>query len=82
MDNDARISIVRDFQVGVDYIGLGYNEDVFTITNDFAGNINYTSEGTNLIVETDYYGTIVFENLSAQDQDNLMTSFVDTFLIA
>lgn len=82
LDNEARISIVRDFQVGIDYIGLGYNDDVSNITNDFAGNISYTSEGTNLIVQTDFYGTIVFENLTAQDQDNLINSFVDTFLIA
>jgi len=82
LDNEARIFIVRDFQVGIDYIGLGYNDDVFNITNDFAGNISYTSEGTNLIVQTDFYGTIVFENLTAQDQDNLINSFVDKFLIA
>ena len=69
--NDAdRVTTITDFQVGVDELAISndfYNR--FDVGNTIYGNVYDSVIGTgDMIVTTDNYGTVIFQNLTAEDQ--------------
>ena len=69
-DDIERVTKIIDFQVGVDELAFSndyYNR--FDVTNMIIGNIDDPVIGAgDMIVTTDNYGTVVFQNLSIEDQ--------------
>jgi len=69
--NDAdRVTTITDFQVGVDELAISndfYNR--FDVSNTIYGNVYDPVIGAgDMIVTTDNYGTVIFQNLSIEDQ--------------
>ena len=69
--NDAdRVTTITDFQVGVDELAISndfYNR--FDVGNTIYGNVYDPVIGTgDMIVTTDNYGTVIFQNLTIEDQ--------------
>ena len=69
--NDAdRVTTITDFQVGVDELAISndfYNR--FDVSNTIYGNVYDPVIGAgDMIVTTDNYGTVIFQNLTVEDQ--------------
>ena len=69
--NDAdRVTTITDFQVGVDELAISndfYNR--FDVSNTIYGNVDDPVIGAgDMIVTTDNYGTVIFQNLTVEDQ--------------
>lgn len=69
-DDADRITTITDFQVGVDELAISndfYNR--FDVSNTIYGNVDDPVIGAgDMIVTTDNYGTVIFQNLSIEDQ--------------
>ena len=69
-DDAERVTTITDFQIGVDELAISndfYNR--FDIGNTIYGNVYDTIIGAgDMVVTTDNYGTVIFQNLSIDDQ--------------